>query len=67
VLLGEKIEAIEQKNRGMGCGDKQGGTSPPDLLTRPYDVNITTGRPSPPDLFPQKNPIKKSIVVISIS
>jgi hypothetical protein len=51
----------------MGYGDEQGGTSSPDLLTWPYGMNITTGRPSPPDLFPQKNTTKKSIVVIPIS
>jgi hypothetical protein len=55
VLLGEKIEARMEEKRGRGRGDKQGGTSPPDLLTWPYNVNFTTGRPSPPDLFPEKN------------
>jgi hypothetical protein len=59
VLLGEKIEARKEENRVMGRGDKRGETLPPDLLSWPYDVNITTGRPSPPDLFPQKNQINK--------
>jgi hypothetical protein len=62
VLLGEKIEARKEENRGRGRGDKESGTSPPDLLTWPDDVNITTGRPSPPDLSPQKKPTTKKLL-----
>ncbi|MCG2771076.1 MAG: hypothetical protein L6277_03170, partial [Desulfobacterales bacterium] len=54
VLLGEKIEARKKESRGMGRSDKEGGTSPPDLLTWPYDVNFTIKRLSPPEIFPQK-------------
>jgi hypothetical protein len=52
---------------GYERGNAREGKAPPSLLTWPYDVNFTTRSPPPPDLFPQKKLIIKSIIVISIS